>query len=240
MGHKIFISYKYKDDNVCQTIENHLTEQKKGSRLTARDYVDVLEKYIEEKSSHEYKGEEDDEPLNDKSEEWIWEKLKDDMFDSTLTIVLISPNMDNGSSEREQWIPWEIQYSLSNKTRTNNAGNQVRSHTNAMLAIVLPDRNNSYTYYFEHKTCCPSGCRLNKTDRLFPILRKNTFNQTKDENVRICLMNDKIYSGGMHSYIPFYKWKDVNNKESLESAIQHAYDIQSQEEKYDICRELDK
>ena len=163
------------------------------------------------------------------------------MFDSTLTIVLISPNMrEKGKSDKDQWIPWEIKYSLGLEQRKNSSGNLIRSNTNAMLAIVLPDRHGSYEYYFENKTCCPGGCRLNKTNTLFNILRRNTFNRIKNINARKCNIGDTIYSDGFHSFIPFYKWSEINSKKGIEEAIEHAYEILSQKENYDICHEIDQ
>ena len=240
MGHKIFISYKYHDSNVYQSITNYLTNQIKRGNLTPRDYVDILAAYIDNYSPHYCKAEEDNNDLSGLSDDKIWDILKDKIFDSTLTIVLISPNMkETNKRDRDQWIPWEIQYSLGLQQKKNSSGNIIRSNTNAMMAIVLPDRNGSYTYYFEQKTCCSSQCRLNKTNTLFNILKNNTFNLIKDPNKRNCEIGDTVYHGDMHSYISFYKWDDINNKQGIEKAIQHAYDILLNKDNYKICHEID-
>ena len=48
MGHKIFVSYKYADDNVKKiTDEWWVTD-------TVRTYVDKLEEYISDTSEHTY------------------------------------------------------------------------------------------------------------------------------------------------------------------------------------------
>ena len=61
-----------------------------------------------------YKGEQSDEDISSWPEYAIWEHLKDKIYDSTITIVLISPNMkETGRWQRSQWIPWEISYSLT-------------------------------------------------------------------------------------------------------------------------------
>lgn len=239
-GHKIFISYKYHDHSVYQHINNHLTNKQVSGYLTPRDYVDVLEQYIKDYSPHYYKAEEDNNSLCGLSDDAIWEILKDKIFDSTLTIVLISPNMkEPNKRDRDQWIPWEIQYSLGLQQRKNSNRDLIRSNTNAMLAIVLPDRNGKYTFYFESRECCPTKCRLNKTDSLFYILRENTFNLKNNQNADKCNNGDTIYYGSNHSFIPFYKWDDINNKAAIEEAIQHAYDILANKDNYDICHEID-
>ena len=137
MGRKIFISYKYWDSNVY-AVPRITTENPK-----VRDYVSWLEEKFKERSSHYYKGESDNEDLSGKTDDYIWSKLKDKIYDSSLTIVLISPNMKESYRwEKSQWIPWEISYSIRETTRNNYT-----SHSNAILAVILPDRNNDYKYY---------------------------------------------------------------------------------------------
>ena len=241
MGHKVFLSYKFKDTSVCQNIVHNLTESiplRPLGKRTPRDYANVIETYIKEYSDHIYKGEEDGEPINGKTDDQIYELLKGRMFNSSLTIVLISPNMKTDEPEREQWIPWEVSYSIGTSTRKSSSGKPVRSTTNAMLAIVLPDKDNSYEYYFESKNCCANGCRVNKTSILFKILQKNTFNLKKTETWK-CDQGDNIHSGNMHSFIPFYKWSDINSHKKMEKAIEHSFDILFQKEKYNICYDVD-
>ena len=138
MGHKIFVSYKYADDCVC-TLPNKCW---KFELTTVRDYVDELEKLFD-RTNDIYKGESDGEDLSHLSDETIKAKLKDRIYDSSVTIVLISPYMkETYRRERDQWIPWEISYSLCETTRHDRT-----SHNNAIVAVVLPDRNGSYGYY---------------------------------------------------------------------------------------------
>lgn len=136
----IFVSYKYWDFDV---------EYLSGYSFSfphARDYVDWIEDKITKRSLDTYKGEHDNEDLTGKSDDYIWEKLKDKIFYSSVTIVLISPNMkENRKWEKSQWIPWEISFSLRETKR-----NDKTSKSNAILAVILPDKNGSYDYYYHN------------------------------------------------------------------------------------------
>ena len=150
MGRKVFVSYKYMDCNV--------KELKGVTQPTwPCDYVNLIANNILG-ANNVYKGEKSDEDLSHLSEYSIWNHLKDKIYDSTITIVLISPNMKEPNKwEKSQWIPWEISYSLRETTRNDRT-----SHNNALLAVILPDRNESYAYYNRYN--------------LFPILKSNIDN----------------------------------------------------------------
>ena len=194
MGKKIFISYKYADSNV-----ENLPGHSFWNPTTVRTYVDKLEDYFDS-TNHIYKGESDDEDLSNLSEDAIWEKLKDRIYDSSVTIVMISPNMRNNyRSDRSQWIPWEVSFSLKETTRNDRT-----SHTNAVLAIVLPDSSGSYEYYFS-KTAC--GSTTHHTDRLFKIIRANKLN-IKSPSRQLCPQCLNYHYYGNCSYIEATKWSD--------------------------------
>lgn len=72
MGRKIFVSYKYRDNNV----ENIIGMDGKVGLCTVRNYVDKLEEILKDKAEHIYKGESDGEDLSQLSDDTIWEKLK--------------------------------------------------------------------------------------------------------------------------------------------------------------------
>lgn len=197
MGKKIFVSYKYADDNV-QHLESNLWFHK----TTVRDYVDELEKYIDG-TDHIYKGESDDEDLSGYSEDTIWEKLKDRIYDSSITIVMISPGMKEiGKSDSSQWIPWEVSFSLKETTRNDRT-----SHSNAMLAIVLPDANGSYEYYLTNSPC---GSTTHHTGRLFKIIRDNKFNE-RNPNRDLCPQCGSYHYHGECSYISAVKWSEFKD-----------------------------
>ena len=201
---------------------------------TVRDYVTKFEEILDP-SDNIYKGESEGEDLSILSEETIWEKLKDRIYDSSVTVVFISPGMkESWKAEKDQWIPWEISYSLKEVSRKNKNGDAVTSRSNAMVAVVLPDIYGSYSYYLESKNCCGSGCTMHHTDKLFSIIRKNKFN-LKDANKKTCDTGSKIWYGEF-SYIKAVKWSDFINNYS--TYIDSACERQDNIDDYEICKEV--
>ena len=197
MGRKVFVSYKFADANVAP-----LPSMGHGI-TTARDYVNELELHLD---AHDciFKGDGDGESLAGLSEAMIESKLCDKMYDSSTTVVIISPNMrDVGMSEREQWIPWEISYSLKEKTREDRT-----SSTNAMLAVALPDRNGRYDYFVEPLRCSCGGISW-KNEQLFRILGGNMFN-LKQPNTVLCsgTAHTPLHMDANHSFIYPLRWVD--------------------------------
>lgn len=229
MGYKIFVSYKFADDDVY-----NITGESKGS--TVRDYVDKIEKTLKsDESDHIYKGESDGEDLSHLKDDTIWDKLKNRIYDSTLTIVMISPNMKEfWKQETDQWIPREISYCMTEISRIDKNGTPVKSKTNAMLAVVVPDKNNDYSYYTYEKTCCTSGCRMLKTDILFEIMSKNMFN-LKNANKKDCKDGSTVWYGDS-SYIYSVKWEDF--VKDMDKYIDKAYEIRDKIDDYDVYKEV--
>lgn len=227
MGHKIFVSYKYADDQVA-----NLSGQKNS---TVRNYVDELENYFDS-SSHIFKGESSGEDLSQLEEETIWSKLRDRIFDSTMTIVFISPGMKVWDvKEKDQWIPWEVSFSLRTTKRKKQNGDIYTSNPNAMLAVVLPDKNGSYSYFLEAKSCCTSGCTMHHTYNTFNIIRENMFNR-KSADTETCDTGFNIWHGDC-SYIKSIKWCDFIA--GIETHINAAYARQGNISNYEIHINLD-
>lgn len=227
LGKKIFVSYKYADDQVKDLVL--------GENSTVRDYVDEFEEKLDS-SDNIYKGESEGEDLSNLSDDTIWEKLKNRIYDSSVTIVFISPSMrEKWKSDRDQWIPWEVSYSLKETSRKNKNGDSVTSHSNAMIAVVLPDENDSYTYYLEAKNCCSGGCTMHHTNKLFEIIKKNKFNRIKNASKRTCDNNDTIWSGTC-SYIEAVKWSSFI--EDYQKYVNSAVNRQEHIDEYNICKEI--
>jgi predicted Zn-ribbon and HTH transcriptional regulator len=160
----------------------------------------------------------------------IKNRLKDKIHDSSVTLVLISPNMkDSYKNESDQWIPWEISYSLKEIMR-----NDKTSHTNGILAVILPDCNGSYSYFIQDGTCKCCNSKTIKTDTLFRILEKNMFNAKvlNPSNCPYC----KSYSEGKSSYIEQVKWCDfISNKDFY---LDRTVSIRDDRKSYNITKEV--
>lgn len=164
------------------------------------------------------------ESLSDSS---IGSKLGDKIFDSSVTIVIISKGMKElFTLEKDQWIPWEISYSLKVQTRKDQ-----KSKTNGVIAVVLPDEDNSYGYYITSDETC--NCRNLNTPFLFQILRDNMFN-TKEPTKRLC-NGSWVYSGDS-SYIQSIKWSDfiINPSRYIDKAIE----LRSRIEEFEIRKNI--
>ena len=226
MGKKIFISYKYADGQVenLSLYENSMV----------RDYVTKFEEVLDP-SDNIYKGESDGDDLSNLSEDTIWEKLKDRIYDSSVTVIFISPGMKEAwKADKDQWIPWEVSYSLKEITRRNKNGDAVTSKSNAMVAVVLPDEIGSYSYYLNSKNCCASGCTTHHRGELFSIIKKNKFNLKKAIK-KECDAGSTIWYGE-HSYIEAVKWIDFIA--DYDSYIGSASERQDNIDDYEICKEV--
>jgi hypothetical protein len=217
MGKKIFTSYKYADSNVRALTGIYST--------TVRDYVDILQNKID-KTDNINKGEDDGEDMSTLADTTIASKLGDKIFDSTVTIVFISKGMKENIPEKDQWIPWEISYSLREQSRQDK-----NSKTNAVLGVVLPDNTGTYDWYYRENPACNSVTHF--TNQLFTILRENMFN-IKNPQTRIC--NGTTILEGESSYIKTVKWD--NFIENINWYIEKALEIWRVRDQYNIRKSI--
>jgi hypothetical protein len=146
MAHKTFISYKYSE---------------------AQDLRDRIIESLGKDASY-YKGETSDSPdLTDTSTENIKKNLKDMMFDTSVTIVIISPNM-----KESKWIDWEIEYCLKNITRKDRT-----SHTNGVVGVIM--KVDEKYDWFKYSTTNSDNCSVSSYHdfKTFDIINKNRYNQ---------------------------------------------------------------
>lgn len=116
MAHKIFISYKYSD----------VVEDKGNNNLRDR----IIAKLGADAKF--YRGENGySRDLSSYTADYIKKCLKDMIYDTSVTIVILSPNM-----KQSEWIEWEIEYSLKSITRADRT-----SHPNGIIAVVQKQNN---------------------------------------------------------------------------------------------------
>lgn len=101
--------------------------------------------------------------------------------------------------DKSQWIPWEISYSLRETIRSDT-----KSHRNAILAVVLPDKQGCYDYALRDNHCCFAGCTTYKREWMFTIIKENMFNR-KHPNTKVCSQDTDVWYGE-YNYIPMVRW----------------------------------
>ena len=213
-GNNVFVSYKYGDSDVKQLKKDTIV----------RDYVDELIRIFDKSREVRYRGEKDGNDLSELCDETRRQHLADLIFYTSVTIVLMSPGMyDRSKPEKDQWIPWEISYSMKENKR--EAG---LSHTNAVLAVVLPDRNGSYAYAIEDHNCH----RTIRRNQFFPIIRKNMFNIKRPDKIT-CECGCNAFRGTC-SYIPIVKWEDFTK--DYNKCIQQALENRDNSEKFNLFK----
>ncbi len=170
MAHKTFISYKWSE---------------------AQDLRDRIIESLGDDATY-YKGETSDSPdLTDTSTENIKKNLKDMMYDTSVTIVIISPNI-----KKSKWIDWEIEYCLKNIIRKNR-----KSHTNGVVGVIM-EVNGSYDW-FKYLQTNSDGCStLNyHTEKVYNIINNNRFNQNpKKYSCDVCKSVDSL-NGSYIAYV---------------------------------------
>lgn len=146
MAHRTFISYKYSD---------------------ARDVRDRIIEALGNDASF-YRGEDGfSDDLSSLKADTIKSHLKDMIYGTSVTILVLSPEM-----MASKWIPWEIEYSLKAVSRSG-----VSSHTNGIVAVTKKV-NGGYSWI---KTCRKNsdGCNTSVFDdnKMPAIVAANRFNQ---------------------------------------------------------------
>ena len=149
MAHKIFISYEYSE---------------------SQELRDKIVESLGEDAKY-YKGETSDSPnLTDMKTETIKNHLKDMLFDTTVTIVIISPNM-----KKSKWIDWEIEYSLKNIERDGR-----KSSINGIVGVIQKV-NGSYEWFETNGTNCHGNATLTyHMEKVYDIISKNHFNSNPE------------------------------------------------------------
>lgn len=169
MPHKTFISYKYSE---------------------SRSLRDDIIKSLGDDAEY-YKGENGfTKDMSSLEADTIKQKLADMMFQTSVTIVILSPRM-----RESDWISWEIEYCLKHETRKERT-----SHVNGIVGVIKKI-NGSCDWLKEHEpNCHGTSCVSYKNDYLLDIIKNNHFNsEPKKWHCNIC----KTYDAEYGSYIEY-------------------------------------
>lgn len=145
MSHKTFISYKFSE---------------------ARELRDRIIDSLGDDAKY-YSGETSDSPdLSDRTTETIKKNLASKMYDTSVTILIVSPHIN-----QSKWIPWEIEYSLKQISRKGRT-----SHTNGVVGVVMK-YDGGYDWFISHGVNCHGRSVLYyQLDLLPKIVSENLFN----------------------------------------------------------------
>lgn len=145
MAKKTFISYKYDE---AQELRNK-----------------ILDRLGEDAKF--YRGETSNSPdLSDSTTERIKDYLKDMIFSTSVTIVIISPNMISS-----KWIDWEIEYALHNYKRGD-----ITSRSNGVIGVIM-NINGSTDWLKIHSVNTHGLYKVQfRNEYLFPIISQNHYN----------------------------------------------------------------
>lgn len=169
MAHKVFVSYKFSDaaetrDKIITALHGQGTYYKGEYGYVALDLAD--------RSLKQY--------------------LSDKLYDSTVTVVVISPNIN-----QSKWVPWEIQYSLERHTRNGRTSKrngivcviQANDDLNSLKASVgwtkQYNKNSNWAYRLFEK-----GKDL-RPEYIPNIIKRNMKDSFEEPNYRGYLQDDE-------------------------------------------------
>ncbi|SFM12455.1 MTH538 TIR-like domain [Paenibacillus sp. 1_12] len=204
MARKTFVSYKY--------------SEAKGTRDRIIEALGDDARY--------YQGETSASPdLTDRKTDTIRNHLKEMIFDTSVTIVVISPNI-----KLSKWIDWELEYSLKNITREDRT-----SGSNGIVGVI--QEVNGSTNWIEKYITTSDGCRYRYLDKdlLYEIINKNRFNRkTPEFTCPQCETVDTLEG----SYIALINEKDFLSEP--EKYIENAYEKSKRINEFNITKTVKK
>ncbi len=169
-----------------------------------------------------YRGETSESPnMSDKTTDYIKDSLKDMIYSTSVTIVVLSPNM-----KQSEWIDWEIEYSLKRIKRGDRS-----SGANGVLGVVMK-YNGDYSWLRPTTKNSDGHTAIQtKNEFLYEIITQNRFNQDPPEyTCNVCKNIDSLTG----SYISLINEEDfIKNPNKY---IDNAYDKSKNISNYDLTR----
>lgn len=218
---RIFVSRRYNDSSVKKIGDNQQT--------IVGDYVDQLEDLLPDCELTYFTNSSDGSDLHNMldDENKIFKLLRDKIGPTEITLVLVSKGMRVRDRDvREQWIPWEVAYSLSNQQP--HAGGR----PNGSITVYLPDENGSTAYGLTYHNDCVTV----HYEPLFPIIFDNNFNYKQEVMKKTADGFDMHYPGGYCISLTWSKFKE-NPEHWINSALKNR-DNQSSYNLYDRVDEV--
>lgn len=200
MARKTFISYKYSE--ACELRDKILKALGKDATY--------------------YQGETSDSPdLTNCTTETIKKNLTDMMYNTSITIVILSPNI-----KKSKWIDWELEYSLKEIPRKNRT-----SKTNGVVGVIMK-HNGSYDWLITKGTNCHGDNTLSyDKSKLYPIVHKNHFNSDPQKwHCDEC----ETYDYHLGSYISYVEEDNFLANPTL--YIENAYDKSEKTSEYNLVK----
>lgn len=185
MAHKTFISYKYSE---------------------SRELRDRIIKALGKDATY-YKGENvDSKDMTDYKQETIRKNLADMMYDTSVTIVILSPDM-----RKSEWIGWEVSYSLKKIKRKDRI-----SQRNGVVAVIKKAYG-SYAWFKYSE----DGSTKYYMDKIQDIIAVNHFNSKPPITT-----SSGSYDWLNGSYIAFIEEEDFlsNPKKYIDNAYEKSED----------------
>lgn len=170
MARKTFISYKYSE---------------------AQDLRDAIITKLGKDADY-YKGETSDSPdMTDLKTGTIKKNLTDMMYHTSVTIVIISPNI-----KQSKWIDWEIEYCLKEISREGRT-----SKTNGIVCVIQK-LNGGYNWFKSNGTNS-DGCSSSSyiEAMVYDIISKNRYNQNPKQYTCDKCKTVNALSGSYISYV---------------------------------------
>lgn len=200
MAKKTFIAYKYSE---------------------ARGLRDSIIKALGSDASY-YQGETKESPdLTDTTTENIKKNLRDMLYGTSVTIVVVSPNLKSS-----KWVDWEIEYSLKEITRQDKT-----SRTNGIVGVIM--KHNGGYEWLVGESAYNDGCKPRTIDstKLYEILNKNRFNLREPKYIcEQCKTQDRL-SGSYISLVEEHLFLEDPSK-----YIDNAYEKSQQLDLYDLTK----
>jgi len=149
-------------------------------------------------------------------------KLTDMMCDTSVTIVIVSPNF-----KKSNWIDWEIEYCLKEYSRKGRT-----SKTNGVLGLIQK-YDGGYDWLVT-ESVQPDKCFLRKIDdsKLYPIITNNRYKRKgRGYACNVCKSHDQLEG----SYISLIDQEDF--LQNPEKYIENAYQKSENSDEFDLVKQ---